>query len=699
MGNRIVISESQYSRLFLNEQQLTGYERAQNQWKIFGAENPETGRNIIEKDTVKHYKDLSDQYFVELGKMNKNTGVGDAFEYDYGKGTPGLDFMDDRGAGRQGAVISQNKDKLEKDIYDGKKKENVEKMGKEYPELTEGASTYYQIVKHNENVNEQSKLIPQYCKKPNLTQSYYQFICDNDEFDCNGSAEKVKEFKKKHKHGIGSWLTPKNKKYGYYFTYKDNPGRDPFIHCDTERSKGVWVYKTDYGFHCGCIVSNDSKYLSELGSHDENYLLGFDQKVKDWEKSKEPGFLDKVGQWAGGCTEDYHCVLDLLSIAALALPGVGLAVSAGIDFLNGMSYGVEAYNATNSADRNAAILAGGLTMFGGFVGGGIKQTNKIIKYGSIDPKIFEYASDVMSTVQKEYKGVKSLKSINPEKGLNALGKKMDPKLGEIYGQAAKKYGLNDNEVILAHDLLKNFSNIDPAIAKQYANTLGDLESKIGKGNLVLLGKDKGLKTAIDASGGDIVVGLKKYMGKVARKEAVMEASLFVILIEAMEQPSVQKWIAEKYSMLKYSGRDDIRGRVEKRGYNWALTKELFGSDGEINDNTKLEKAWNKGWRPYPENTNVENMDELKYMEITKPATKWLLKPENKEYRTQTHINSYPDDKNLDQIIADEPAIYKVKGEDDVEGENVKYVDNEKDAVLMNKPYKSLGSYDDMWKEL
>ena len=72
-------------------------------------------------------------------------------------------------------------------------------------------------------------------------------------------------------------------------------------------------------------------------------------------------------------------------------------------------------------------------------------------------------------------------------------------------------------------------------------------------------------------------------------------------------------------------------------------------DGEINDNTKLEKAWNKGWRPYPENTNVENMDELKYMEITKPATKWLLKPENKEYRTQTHIDSYPDDKNLDQI--------------------------------------------------
>ena len=81
--------------------------------KIWGGK-PETGRNIIEKDVVKYYKDLSDQYFVELGKMNKSTGVGDDFKYDYGKGTPGLDFMDDRGAGRQGALISQDKDKKEK---------------------------------------------------------------------------------------------------------------------------------------------------------------------------------------------------------------------------------------------------------------------------------------------------------------------------------------------------------------------------------------------------------------------------------------------------------------------------------------------------------------------------------------------------------------------------------------------------------
>ena len=29
-------------------------------------------------------------------------------------------------------------------------------------------------------------------------------------------------------------------------------------------------------------------------------------------------------------------------------------------------------------------------------------------------------------------------------------------------------------------------------------------------------------------------------------------------------------------------RTDIRGMVEKEGYDWATTKELFGSDSKVN---------------------------------------------------------------------------------------------------------------------
>ena len=221
---------------------------------------------------------------------------------------------------------------------------------------------------------------------------------------------------------------------------------------------------------------------------------------------------------------------------------------------------------------------------------------------------------------------------------------------------------------MAHDLLKNFSKIDPAIAKQYANALGDLESKIGKGNLVLLGKDKGLKTAIDASGGDIIEGLSKHMGKVARKEAVMEASLFVILTEAMEQPSVQKWIGEKYKMLKYYGRKDLRGLVEKEGYGWDDTKKVFGAvvkgtpeyskEQSIEDNTKLKQAWLKGWRP------------------DKEPIEWLLK--NPKYQTKGFKKSYG------KYTGDDKVVRKVRPKDNKDVEDgVKYYDTEEELNKVN----------------
>ena len=667
MGNRIVISESQYSRLFLNEQPnkdkvnvfKTGYERAQQQWAAFGADNPKTGRDLVPDDAVKYYKDLSDQAFKSINKKWEEVG-----KYKLSPEDEVKIYGDTETGGisqslRQSNIEFNNGYKPFGSLSDEETKNLEIRNNAEIQK-------YNQIIIYNDNIKNQKKLIPQHCKKPNITRRYYEFIHGTGE---SGSVSKSKwEYwtkRKKEKNGTIGWYNSKPgviPRYGLYLSFQDNPGEDPFIHCNNERLKGVWVYEAEVGPHCGCYVPDNQKYLSDLGVSKTDYLLGYNQKVEKYVKSKEPGFLDSVAQWAGGCTEDYHCVLDILSIAALAVPGVGLALSAGLDFANGISYGVEGYNATNSADRHAAILAGGLTMFGGFMGGGIKQTNKILKYGAKNPKIFEYASDVMTTVQKEYKGVKKLKSIDPSKG-NELqknwnivsGKKVDPKLSEIYDQAAKKYGLTQKEVLIAHDLLNNFSKIDPAIAKQYTNALTALENKIQKGNLVLLGKEKGLKTAIDASGGDIVVGLKKYMGKVARKEAVMEASLFVILTEAMEQPSVQKWIAEKANMIKYSGREDIRGLVEKEGYEWGNVKEIFYSDSEAADNIKLKQAWLKGWRP-----------EL--------GRDWLIK--NPKYQTKTFKSLLSKPKRIAALRSDNT--------DFKEKEGVQYFDSEEGVRIYNQ---------------
>jgi hypothetical protein len=611
MGNRIVITESQYGRLFLNEQDYSSKRKVLYDNGVTGLK-----QNGVETKFIPSYEEISntphEKTITTLYNMAGYEMVKDIewFKEGYLGGSNSMcRWVDLIGYGNSGSNIKGIKLKdLNPDGDLGLKMDN--RYGLPTNEYLDGS-------KKN--------------MKTDFPWMVYWLLSD---FRSGGGMSIEQHIIKGNSKILGdnNWI---------YGTQDINKIKSMIIQSQKDNySIGNYMYSNDISY--GCHMERDITGVEKL--------------------------IDKVAQYLGNCAEDYHCVLDLLSIAALALPGVGLAVSAGIDFLNGMSYGVEAYNATNSADRNAAILAGGLTLFGGFLGGGIKQTNKILKYGSIDPKIYEYASDVMSTVQKEYKGAKSLKSIDPEKGFNALGKKVDPKLGEIYGQAAKKYGLNDNEVLLAHDLLKNFSKIDPAIAKQYANALGDLESKIGKGNLVLLGKDKGLKTAIDASGGDIIEGLSKHMGKVARKEAVMEGALFIALTEAMEQPSVQKWIGEKYNMLKYSGRKDIRGLVEKERYGWDDTKKVFGAvvkgtpeyskERSEEDNTKLKQAWLKGWRP------------------DKEPIEWLLK--NPKYQTKGFKKSYG------KYTGDDKVVRKVRPKDNKDVEDgVKYYDTEEELNKVN----------------
>ena len=387
MGNRIVISESQYSRLFLNEQQLDNrlleplseplspYVRAQEQWARLGADNPKTGRDIIPDNTVKYYKDLYDQ-----GIENVNKTVGEK-PVDWYSSPEAINIGMDS---NRPSNFNQNW-QSEPTKWEKRKSSEVESTVDK---------SYYDILEYNKNIKSQPKLIPQYCKKPNVNKTFFELIFDNRTIYHKNISEK--EWRKyqitREKYGgkmgwYGS--NPKTgRKKGYYLTYTVNTGQSPFKWCNTEALKGVWVNKLESGYHCGCYETDNQKYFTEFGTHSTNAILGLNQKLRDYEISKQPGFLDSVAQWAGGCFEDYHCVLDILSIAALAVPGVGLALSAGFDFVNGISYGVEAYNAETSEDKYAAILAGGLTMFGGIFGGGIKQTNRILKYGSKNPKIY-----------------------------------------------------------------------------------------------------------------------------------------------------------------------------------------------------------------------------------------------------------------------------------------------------------------------
>lgn len=672
MGNRIIISESQYGRLFLNEQELPpSFKKGLDKDKQLNLNDPnglegwlknsqvdDEGVNNVDKKGGN--EDVSDDNFIPFKKLPfVLENAPEWFDKESAR------FLDDpMGPGgvyvdKYGSTYGEwNSDRKKPLSNDEKKKINDFKRESDQ-------------IKRNAMMSTMEKIVP-------LTQDEKLSLLNKKYSDSIGDTNKSIEYGIKQRSGLvynpytKEWESPadKPKKTSQTSTYcnyrhkqyckkkgevamvKNFSGKE--LNSLLPNQPVPWTDSKKYPI---CVCGDERTKMSAGSDYDDKYLK---QKREESYKTDIKRMIMMSGEcdedcynnmvsianYVGGCANDYHCVLDLLSIVSLTIPGVGLAVSAGLDFLNAGAYGLEGLTAKNTADRDAAFLAAGLTMLGGFLGGGIGQTRRIIKYGSKKPKIFNYASDVMSTVQKEFKGVKNLKSVKDK-----------TKLAEIYKEAKQIHKMSDDDILIAHDLLKYYKKLDPAIVKEYTKAMGELKklSSVDKGNLIKLVRNESFQKLVKNSGNDILTSLKKYMSKVAKKEAVMEGALFIALTEVMEQPSVQKWIGEKYKMLKYSGRKDIRGLVEKDGYDWGNVKEIFLSDSTEQDNVKLKQAWLKGWRP----------------EIGRD---WLIK--NPKYQTKTFKNLLSKPKRIAALRSDDP--------DFVEKEGVKYVEDEVSVNLWNK---------------
>ena len=389
------------------------------------------------------------------------------------------------------------------------------------------------------------------------------------------------------------------------------------------------------------------------------------------------------------CASDYHCILDVASIATLAIPGVGLIISSGLDFVNAAAYGIEGITADNKDDAYSSYIAGVLTLFGGLYGGGVKQTKTLVTKASRDPVVYKAADEISQKVSK-VKNVKNLSDVDPTKKILNTGE-IRKDISKIYKEVAEKYGLTDSQVLLTHDILRSFGKVDSKLAAKYTKALTTIEKKIGRANLIRVGKDKKFQKILLENNGDIVVSLKKYIKIRAQKEAIVEGTLFFLLVEAMEEPAVQAWIGESYRYIKYRKREDIRGLVEKEGYNWDATKNFFGSvttknaDGTKNDdyskeqsekdNTLLKKAWLKGWRPWPKGV-MEPTEKHREEAMT-----WLVR--NPEYQTDEFKKVFTPDREENRRVRPENP--------DDEELGVEYFDSEEElkaAQDSDKKYRN-----------
>jgi hypothetical protein len=266
-------------------------------------------------------------------------------------------------------------------------------------------------------------------------------------------------------------------------------------------------------------------------------------------------------------TKYKHQIIDILALASLMIPVIGPFISVGLEGLNAVYYFQEGDYV------NGGISLGLMLIPGGFVARGALKQAKVLKYA-------DEVTEIMVKTQKET-GKKATKEF--------IEKELKEKMGE------KMYKSNKN-------LLDNyFNNVLPKIgskstaqgAKQINNVIKVSQSRWKS----FVSKPQVFEKYMKMNGGDIYKAYLSYLFKTGTKEALIGLGLYTIIINTPGLITDYK----EWSLRTDAEKGNIASIVRQEGYEWELTKQIFGSDGTGDQNTLLKKAWKEGWRPYDKN--------------------------------------------------------------------------------------------------
>ena len=378
-----------------------------------------------------------------------------------------------------------------------------------------------------------------------------------------------------------------------------------------------------------------------------------------------------IGNFFSECASDYHCVLDVASIAALAVPGAGIFISAAIDAANSGSYFYEASQLKGS-ERSWALAGGGLTLLG--VIPGVSRAVKMVR-----------GSD------------KAVKEV-----LTKIGKEVGKKEGKVIGSEMDRI-LEDAVVGLTVKQEKELMEILNAIVKvgpEMKSTISGLK-KLTPNQWVDLNEfiknEKSFKKYIDVTksetykNGNLLLALQKYIKTKAGKDALTQAGLFTGLYAALP-PLVEYGVESYKNMVRLRNKDMTLGEmIDYDGWNFDDVIKNFKSDRGGRDNGLLWDAWKDGWRPYKVDgdgnpVNVKNGNPV--LNIVPP-----------NYRTELYQEWWEEEeKNREKIKKQKQEIDKENLEGSETGENLKRkiadeVNRKEDKVA----YKNY--YENLWLEM
>ena len=413
-----------------------------------------------------------------------------------------------------------------------------------------------------------------------------------DEVSNLGACEKYGEYKK----GEGGNFV------GYYYRMKDV----------CKNYGGLWLDGPTSTKRCCCADIPNEKTFVKIKPYggDETIYAGRATTTiyrkyapeatinltKSCEKTRDiRTFGEKVNDTIQSCKTDYHCWLDLASVASLVIPGYGLIISFVIDSINAVSYLAEAGLADNKEDRNNALLGAGFSFLGAAMGGGYGLTKNLIK--GYPKAVVTFGQDFTKVTYEVY-----------GKGANrALSAAEKEEIEMAWDMLAKKHGLNKSERKLATNYLNQVKSLETQFLEKYKNSLVELRSKIGASNLKKIGGEKKFIELLGQEKGDVIKALNKYMKTSAGKEFLQELGLFVLM--SYKMPDIMKSLmttaAETGTRPIIGGKTALSTMVQVSNYDLKQAQDEFGSDRTAYDNELMRKAWLDGWRP---NFNILSVD-------------------------------------------------------------------------------------------
>ena len=315
-------------------------------------------------------------------------------------------------------------------------------------------------------------------------------LCDNIVY-----GEGVRYENRRQSDGLGSITMKVPVKYNKTFSWVDvckNRGGVFTYPLERKTIKGSaksigWVSNQGY---CMCVRNNQEEI--------------YGKKIHEWAESNDTRNWydpDRIADAVKDCTTDWHCVLDIVSIAAYAFGPVGAIVSGIVDAISAIGYVVEG---DEGWKMNAGLTA--LGMFGigegiSLAKKGVKFSNKLNDLGTIISKNVDNAGKIKNAFKLEREIAEWTKGLSDvEKKLYKDFRKLNSKIGD---EGGRKF---------LDDITKKMKDLPNANKGTLKKMFDDLEPD-------------DMKKLFDESGGDLLKMTNKYSKGI--RGAVIQGTIFL----------------------------------------------------------------------------------------------------------------------------------------------------------------------------